>query len=391
MDGLKASPFGNRHRGLGIITLVYYGMMFEPRSESPRAEQGGGGLHSSADGLLHSDLCQDYTTGRMDDKPKILELPIEILQRIAFLVGRPVPVRFQPTPDRTELLHFRLTCKAFEKASFDVLVDRFPRKLLCCVNVPRNIQSLKAQVSQTRLTSRLTQVTLSIDILGGSLVDDIKTVETTKQNIEDAQILEYRRFETDFYRGDDISTTNQDLASALQQLQMVATPPAIKISVWLSEDIYLKHQESRNIAPRISAVMNAVPAQMLRDLQLAYVHCDPDSLLPLLKRSTSTLEDFTMDNVSFVSSTPRWTKVLEELDKCSNLKYLFLCNLREECLGAELHTRQRSSYSPFSGYFHAGFSGRERVVEGLKSLIAADLCVGEYVNDDEEIDYETET
>ncbi|CZT19263.1 uncharacterized protein RCC_05109 [Ramularia collo-cygni] len=309
----------------------------------------------------------------MLDQPFILQLPVEVLSKIARHASKPtITVRFQPE-DLTPLLHFRQTCKTFERAAFDILIERFPRKLRCSVGVPRNVENFKAQSFQKRLTSRLRQVTLSVDILAGSNISDIKTAGRLCQHSENAQLFDFRRLEADFYDKAS-SPLNPDLQFALQQLQPLATPPAIKISVWLSEDVYLENHESKNVVPMLSSLANAIPPQMLRSLELAYAHCDAQSMINLVKRSLDSLEEVNMDNVSFVSSTPRWVDFLKELTRCTKLKNLLLCNLREESLGAVLSSREPSSFSPFSFYLYAGFSGRERVKEGLRALIEADLC-----------------
>lgn len=93
----------------------------------------------------------------------ILQLPVEILQHIGDI-------------GRLEAATLRLVCKAFDAAYLDKFCGDYLSDIHCFVLDPERLQKLKNITSKSYLARRMPRVTLTLDPLENSDMDEISTV-----------------------------------------------------------------------------------------------------------------------------------------------------------------------------------------------------------------------
>lgn len=298
----------------------------------------------------------------------ILSLPVEILQQIARHTLQPA---FQLSrssnsgPVATfQLLSFRLTCRAFEKASFDTLVQRFPRELYCDVEDFRKVASFTALTSQVQLASKLDGVAITV---GDSDLSNRKLHLIADQDLVAAKVLQYTRSLAGFY--DDLSTENATvLSSALQNLRALLNPPKIALSMW--EPFFGEVGDVlQMMPPKLFPFMDAIPSQMLQRLELIGIYCEPSSLIDLLARSNDTIKEFSIGDCKLVHAKPHWPRVLQQLALCPLLESLWLVDLAESSFSGTGVVHDTDGDCVFAQLFR----NADKVHARLQLLVAAEM------------------
>ncbi|KAK4622092.1 hypothetical protein CLAFUW4_06609 [Fulvia fulva] len=124
----------------------------------------------------------------------ILGLPVEILQQIGNI-------------GRLETASLRLVCKAFDAAYLDQFCRDYLSDIHCFLLDPERLRKLKDITSKPYLAKRMPRVTLTLDPLENSDMDEISTVASNREP-ETVQVFELdhetQQFRDSMYRRRDI-------------------------------------------------------------------------------------------------------------------------------------------------------------------------------------------